>query len=127
MAYIDVMLCVNDPDNGSHTGRVDGVDLHDDDIAMSLRGQSLKCTLVGGVLRIGHVTVEAITYQTWVGNWCWDCAKVQLSDAARIVNYLRRRKWDCEQGYTHLYEAFEAGKDINADDLAYVTEAEVAN
>lgn len=130
---IELMLCVNDVDNGLHTGRVDGIDLYDGEIVLSLRGQPLKCDVVksrtgkGRSLQIGHIYVPLVSYGTWVGNWCWDSAEVSIGDAVRVVNYLRKRKWDCEQGYSNLYEMYHAGQDISLADLEFVFAAEVAD
>ena len=119
---IELMLCCNDDRNGMNTGHADGIDLCDNgDIMMALRGTPRVCRLVGNVLTIGRIKVTAITYQTWVGNWSWDCARVTLEDAARVVNYLRMCGWDCEMGYEALADLYEdAWESIAAEDLAEI-------
>ena len=119
---IELMLCCNDDRNGMNTGHADGIDLCDNgDIMMALRGTPRVCRLVGNVLTIGRIKVTAITYQTWVGNWCWDCARVTLEDAARVLNYLRTCGWDCEMGYEVLADLYEdAWESIAVEDLAEI-------
>lgn len=94
MSYIDLMLCVNDPDNGVDTGRVDGIDVAfagDPESLLELRGQPLVCRTIQDaygtphILRVGRVNAAIITYQGWVGNWCWDMARVNLEDALRVI------------------------------------------
>lgn len=119
--HVELMLCCNDHRNGMHTGRVDGADLmYGGDIALALRGRPLTCKLMGDILQIGHVKVQPITYQTWVGNWCWDSAKLSLDDAARVLTYLRKRAWDCEMGYKALWDIYDdkSWSGINAQVLA---------
>lgn len=129
MKHIDLMLCVNDPDNGVDTGRVDGIDVAfvgNPESLLELRGQPLVCRTIQGadgrphILRVGRVNAAIITYQGWVGNWCWDMARVNLEDALRVINYVQRRGWQCEMGEITLYDAFAAGVGITGEMLQRV-------
>lgn len=125
MTRIDLMICVNDPDNGCDTERVDGIDVESEgtDQLLELRGQPLVCRTFqdpGGKvvqLQIGRLKMPVYGYGSWVGNWCWDCARVDLADAVRVINYVQRRGWDCEAGWTSLYEAFAEGKEFSVEQL----------
>lgn len=133
MVTIDLMLAVNHYGNGMHTGRVDAVDLYtpDESVAPLLRlaGPPSRCYLSHSqnshkprILHIGRLRVRILSYATWVGNWCWDQARINIEDAPRIINYLQRRGWICEEGATHLFDKYVAGKDITIDDLEVVNE-----
>lgn len=124
MTTINLMLCVNN-ENGIHTGKVDGIDLYVGGIdnLLQLRGQPLNCHVwaqlnnEGRSIKIGHIGLWATSYREYVGNICWNNARVQLREAVRVINYVRRRGWYCELGYDYLYYKFDAGQDITDADL----------
>lgn len=124
MTLVNVMLCVRN-ENGNPTGKVEGIDVYAGgaDNLLQLRGQPLNCHVweqlsnEGRSIKIGHMGLWAKSYQEYVGNIFWDTARVQVREAIRIINYVRRRGWFCELGYAHLYDKFDAGQDITVGDL----------
>lgn len=74
-------------------------------------------------LHIGRLKVRCLGYSTWVGNWCWDAARVSIDDAARLLAYLQRSgRWTCEEGATKLFRLWHAGEPITVDDLRKMIE-----
>jgi hypothetical protein len=114
---LTVNFCCNDPDNGRATGRVDTIDA---DGLIRLTGPDLtyRVNVSGpGTLRVGRRLFAHHGYREWVGNWCWDAARLTADELARLVNYLRERGWGCEEAETTLFERWEAGEAITADHL----------
>ena len=121
-ARIQVLLLVNNPDNGLPLGYTECVDIGSE--GMQLSGRKLRCYVIRAknshnlrFLRLGHISVRIDSYTRWAGNWCWDMVTVDAAGAAKIVNYLRRRQWEIESGWTSLFEKFRSGQEIAAADL----------
>jgi hypothetical protein len=104
---IHVMLCCNDWRDGNFEGRAECVEIE----GLKMQGGSIRVNHENGVLQFGRLKVKA-SYKTWVGNWCWDMATVSAVDARRMLNYLIRQKWHCEEGACGLFDKINAGQEI---------------
>lgn len=122
---ITVMLCCNDPNNGLFLGKAESIEVGDIElegpsIAISYKEQKLsRASPMEGehTLRIGRLQVPALGYKTWVGNWCWDAAKVRGVHALRILNFLAAKPhWHCTQAVCEIYEAFNDRRKITPDE-----------
>ena len=106
----------NDPDNGNFAHgfammEVDGGDLH-----MEFENSSFRKVPVHfdfalergpGKVKVGRLEVEALSYKSWYGNWCWDAVSVSLVNALTVINYVGKLKgWRMTDGPCSLFEAF---------------------
>jgi hypothetical protein len=112
---IEVMLCCNDHRNGNFLGYAEAIEVHDVSLVggrvtvgfKSEKLASAKSYQGEHTLRIGRLVIPCLGYQTWVGNWCWDCATVRGIESWRIINYLAGKpEWYCEKAECSIYEAF---------------------
>ena len=70
-------------------------------------------------LKWGRLTIGPITrYLAYPGNWGWDAIWLSYSDAARMVEYARRRGWGCQMAMHGLWERWQAGETIRGEDLS---------
>lgn len=114
---VRVGLLVNDYRSGNHTRQADTIEL-DDGETLQLSGQPIACYRQGRhYLKFGRMVIRLLGYSTWVGNWCWDSALFKIEDAARIINYCKRAGWTVAEGEIHLYDKYQDGSDITADDI----------
>lgn len=112
---LTVMLCCNDYRNGNYLGYVESIEIEE----ITLEGARMRIgwddkpprgakSYEGeATLRIGRLRVPALSYKTWVGNWCWDAAWVRGIHALRILNFLAAKEhWHCTEAPCEVYEAF---------------------
>lgn len=121
MSDMLLMLAVNNPDNGCDSGRVCAITFeyeNSPDFALELEDGDMVCRRESdGSLRIGRRRFPIHGYATWVGNWCWDCARVTTETAQEIAEYLRASgKWHLLSGYEELFEAWESGAPLRFTD-----------
>lgn len=104
-----VMFCCNDHRNGMPTGRID---------ALEAEG---VCHLVGNAsyrengrsVKIGRFTYPLESgIGAWVGNWCWNGARMQVSVLAALLERLRQDGWDCEEGAEEIWHAISHDEPI---------------
>lgn len=108
---IFLMFCTNDPDNGSHTGRSDSFEFDD---LMRLEGGSVVCRHIGNSIKIHRRKYPILSYGSWIGNWCWDGARVTVETANAIANYLQSLdEFSCNEAEEGLYEAWQAKQPID--------------
>ena len=122
-----ISLACNDPRNGNPTGYVDAIQVRpagDIESLMQLVGGRLSLRMFYSAnskkpreIKIGHIILRIHSYSTWVGNWCWDEASADTDQVERLLAYLQRRGWTCEQGESTLYEKWERKEIITAADL----------
>ena len=115
---MQLMLAVNDPRNGAHTGQVDQVEIDD---LIYLEGEPVSCGTDGYSLEIDGLRFNLKGYGVWVGNMCWDCATLESVHVAKIVNHLRSLGWSCTEAETSLFEAYHDSKPITAKMLEDLT------
>jgi hypothetical protein len=101
-ATVSVMLCVNG-DRGEPIGRVVGLDLTACGLELrdphwSDRDAPVFRRLSDQAIRVGRRLFKVRGYRTWVGNWCWAAALMELPEANRLVVYLLDRGWMVEAG-----------------------------
>lgn len=115
MSDILVMLAVNNWRNGSHQGFIDQIEFDD---WLKLEGLRTACRHEkDGTLRIGRRHFPIRGYGTWVGNWCWDAARVTTEVAQEIAEYLRASgRWSCFEAEEHVFEAWENGAPLRFTD-----------
>ena len=127
---VPVMLCVNDADNGMHTGTVSAIEIDNCDTL------HLYCTDMREPvcdiddencptrLKLSRRWFPIRSYAVYVGNWCWDCAWMDFDVAVDLLAYLQSMKhgdgspkWDCEDGESRLFDKWKAGEPITREDL----------
>src|SRR5688572_27825052 len=106
-----LMFCCNNPDNGVNIGMADAFQFDD---LIELEGTFVICRHVNdSMLKISHRQFPILSYSTWIGNWCWDGARVTIPVANAIANYLRSlNKFNCIQGEASLYDAWDEKQSI---------------
>ncbi len=121
-----IMLCVNNPDNGVHSGYLRAVDFADL-LSVWAYDNAMTCRLeTDGKLRIGSRKYPIIRYSTWVGNWCWDSVLVDGDVANAIAEHVRKSgKFRPEMGVIEVWEAWDAGQPIRLQQVI-VTAAQAA-
>lgn len=130
MNTLMIHLAVNNA-NGLHTGHVDAICLYHDGITplIDLEGYEVACGVAPDedghdILQVADNAMRCYGYREFVGSLVWDACRISLADAAQVVNSLREHGWTCTEGYTELFEAYHAGRDITADDLARAMQPE---
>lgn len=104
---VRVDIACNDPQSGSPQGFIEAVTITD---MIQLEGPQLRCFRLGGRLVIAGLTLPLHGYGTWIGNWCWDEALLTELDAWRLLEALRRERWDCTEAVSELFNAWDAGR-----------------
>lgn len=92
MKSYHVMLLIND-DRGEPTGRVEGIDIHDE---VHIVGDA-KLTLDLGGIKVGRRRYECRSWQRWVGNVFWDAVRMDEETAKKLVGDMLARGWSVEQ------------------------------
>lgn len=115
-----VMLAVNDPQNGNFAGDCISVDISDvirvggDEAALPVafvHDRSASANL-GGVLVIETERYRYWNYRGWVGNWCWDAARMKVEDVAKLLEQLRSAHWTCVEAESALFDAWKTGEPL---------------
>jgi len=125
---IHIHLACNNPDNGTHTGQTESIQFFGADSVdpmLMLTGLSARCQVwrstkssKSRLLRLGHLpAIRILNYSTWVGNWCWDAALVSDADAAKVANYLRKRKWHNEGGWVEMGDKWDSQEPFTEKDF----------
>lgn len=111
---IFLMFCVNEPDYGQNTGKADAFEFDGFD-TMKIEGLPVTCKRIGrDKLKISRRTFPILSYGSWIGNWCWDGARVTVETANEIAAYLKSLgKFDCVEGEESLYDAWHENKIID--------------
>lgn len=124
---VEVMLCVRD-EHGLLTGRVDGARLRTANFTIDLANfnSAFRLTMDNGHFRVRR---RQFGYRRWVpqvGNCHWDKFSLRAHDAARLLNYLRRRcgamvesvSAEPDEMFHHLSELMrDDAADVTAEDL----------
>lgn len=101
-----VMLCVNNPDNGMPTRYVHALEICGGQFTA---WRNIKWGVKDRrMLNIGRLRVPIISFTDWVGNWCWSCALVSGPVAGRILRWIfdHRDDWCCVEAPCAMYEKF---------------------
>ncbi len=135
---VEIMLAVNDPDNGNFTGKIEKVEfiIRAKDwtpAALELDNQFWPPATVvfkppfkkhkRTYVKIGRRKYPIDGYGTWVGNWCWNVVVVSPYWAAKIANYLMEMKvddeykWAVESGWTELFEKWQRRELFTEEDF----------
>ena len=121
---LNVMLCCNDDRNGDFLGRAEAIEVED----IQLEGGSVTCNWISrrlsraksyegdSTLRIGRLFIPCLEYRTWVGNCCWDCAKIRAVHALRIINYLAKARWHAVEAEYRIFDAINERRVVTADE-----------
>jgi hypothetical protein len=115
-----VLFCRNDPQDGAPTDRVTGIELHHGaDVVFELEGDAefRFSEQPPGVRIDGEWFDAASVLHPWVGNWCWDGARMPVAQIVALFNHLRRLGWDCDCASAALFDAWEAGRDLTVGEL----------
>ena len=144
---VTVMLCVNDPANGMHTGRLHSIEFMTaaDSLLLHLycvwanESRYPTCRLVEHIkegprgprrfrrLRVGRREFRILSFGFHVGNWCWDAVTMWPAEAARLVNHLRSLdKFEVETAPTELFERWRAADRFRPCDLLFGQEIRAA-
>ena len=101
----------NDYRNGDCLGRFEAVNvrLEFDDEYIEFECDTTSVSFPGSNgLRVGRCLVSHTGKYTWVGNWCWDGARISAEDCAKVLLYLRgKRNARCIGGPCGIFEKFE--------------------
>lgn len=113
---LQLMLACNDPATGTHTGQVDQIEISD--YILQAEGPPISCSHPEpGKLELADHIYDAKSYGEWAGNWCWDCATLPSAAVARILERLREMGWAIIEAETSLFEKWQSGERILAEDL----------
>lgn len=115
-----IMFCCNDWRNGNCLGQADSFELFGCEIEggapirIDYKPKKLPGSNVADgdhTLIFGRLKIPCISWSSWVGNWCWDAAKVRHVHAVECWNYLVARKdYQCVHGPEKLFEGFNQHK-----------------
>jgi hypothetical protein len=103
---IRIMLCENDPDNGSFSGKLWAIEIQDwlELRAYDMNGYNLTYP-VKEKFRLHRKVFDFKSGQSWVGNWCWDSVYMSGVDTLRLLNHLKEQRakdgmklWQAEAG-----------------------------
>lgn len=127
MTNVQIHLACNNPDNGNMQWYVESININIGSFepALMLTGSRLAVGRWSNCShwRLGHLSsLKVLSYSRWVGNWCWDMVVVSQKDAAKIVNYLKKRGWCCEGGWAEMDEKWDNDYVFAADDFVEVSE-----
>jgi len=112
------MFAVNDA-RGNLTGRMDALDVgHAADEVIRLTGDAAYREYRDGVRIGGMVFPVRPPVGHYVGNLCWNGARMELAVLAGLLNHLRRRRWYCEVAEAGLFEVWESGEEVTEAALA---------
>lgn len=119
----DLQCCVNN-DQGDFTGMVDQIQLGDDWVKLS--GESLRIGRAAGSIPAialatedlrASVSLPFVAHQTWVGNIYWDNWRVSLKDVPALLNFLRERGWQPEDGLSDIWDIWCSGQQFTVENL----------
>lgn len=120
-----IMLACNDWRNGNWLGVCESVEIADITLVggrvtsahSSERLINAKAYEGDTTLRVGRVSIPCLSYKTWVGNWCWDCASVRAIHALKVMNYLAGKPdWHCEEAEFEIFKAFNDRRVVTVDE-----------
>lgn len=114
-----IMFAVNELDYGQNTGKADAFEFDGFD-TLKIEGLPVCCKRIGNdMIRISRRKFPIISYRSWIGNWCWDGARVTIETANQIANYLRSTgKFECVEGEESIYTAWNNGIPIDLTNSA---------
>jgi hypothetical protein len=109
-----VHIACNDPDNGSFIRKAQAINLSFSDSSCSIdlgmcgaRDPSFDYS--AGHMRLSRFKYRIRTFDTWVGNWCWNAYFLDALNATRlVVNLMADKRWGCEGGLVEACEAWDA-------------------
>jgi hypothetical protein len=112
---VGVMFCCNDGYHGTFTGRCDFLDIEGEDVRLSapIPAPRLVQDVRPGVLRFSRCVFRHHGWRYGVGNWCWDRAWMDVSEARRLIRYALERgfhaeEWPCDGPWAELFRKVEA-------------------
>lgn len=107
-----IMFACNHYDNGSDLGKADAFEFGD---LLHIAGGWIVVRRIGvDKLRIGRRVFPIISYGSWIGNWCWDGARVTLEVANRIAAHLQATgRFNAEHGEATIFDMWHEGKSID--------------
>lgn len=117
MGYIVFMMACNNPDNGVHQGWADHFTFEVGwEPTLELEGQRIAVRLEGDQLRVSRRKFHIQNYGEWVGNWCWDAAKMDVATALDLIAYLQSmKKFQCISGFSDIFDAWKVGEPITRE------------
>lgn len=116
-----IHLCVNEPDNGNCTNKLDAIQFGDLLKLESAFWPDPDVTfrrLERSRIRIGRRTFPVLSYATWVGNWCWDAVEVDAQTFIEIFNHIQglrfhgMQKFQPDSGITKLWNIYKSGQPL---------------
>ena len=121
-------LACNSERDGRHLGYVEHIHLYGSDLEpmLELHGNRLACSILRSdqsnsrhFFFLCHLRqLRILSYTTWAGNWCWDAVQLSPDDTAKLVNYLKRRGWQCETGWAVMCDLWNDGHVWTAADFS---------
>ena len=126
MTSLHFMFALNG-NNGEPTGVCGAIDLIVQDgfeSALELRNEmdleefdagSPRCQVEAGKISIHGQEFKYRGRKRHVGNMAWDSIELPVEEGVRLLNHLRSNQWDCDSGYSELFEAWNAGVEFTAD------------
>lgn len=106
---MQVHFACNNPDNGMFACGFDAVWLGTE---AHLEGpHTSMAPLPNNRVRIGRCIFDHQGWQEWVGNWCWDA--LEIKDVKRLLEHLRKRGFQCVQGASGFFDAFNEGREFD--------------
>lgn len=116
---IAIGLCCND-DHGNFAGKVDAINVRALDLQLECpmwEGHSCRFDKQSQRVKISRRWFAYQYYREWVGNWAWDEIEMDLAEASRLLNYLRKLGWTWSAGYTEACEMWDSEEDITAEGI----------
>jgi len=92
-----VSFACNDYRNGNLGESVENVHLDDEEIQLVGRSLTYREHDRDGKVQVGRRRFAHEGITPWLGNWCWNGARMQVPEARRLVAYLLERGWSAEQ------------------------------
>jgi len=130
---ITVMFCCNDQNNGELSGVVENVQIGEFELEgpMELVENSEVDEVLIGTTKydankrsvvLGGVEFPHRGYGKWVGNICWDAARMEPDTVLSLLNHLKRLKWDCHCAEVTLFGRWREEGDLVAEDIISLVE-----
>lgn len=116
----DLMLCCNEPENGSQRDFVDAIQFGIgrgnfefgtdwvDEWELTIAGPDITFRWVDmNHFKLGRKTHRCLGTRQWVGNWCWDGCFVTTTTVREVARFCKSRNWSPEDGSTNLWRWWE--------------------
>lgn len=128
MRTINIHFGCNNPRDGQFMDRCALFDL-DGELSIEsniYKGDDLwgaKIRRADNLVTIHRRSFRVVGWDYWVGNWCWDVARMVPDEAAKLLSYLRALQcsgspwYGCSEGAEPLFDLWLSGKKITQDSL----------